>query len=238
MKRGFVQSPFLIHHPQQFRARPPTDRLPPTYAPNPKSTIRKLDDVLADTLCTLEGSPGTATDANGGEELSPVIKDTSMDSSMAMTPVGDSVELPSSPEIPSSPDTVDAKTPAGDEPAEPPRVLELEPWVWANTLISDLQDVVRSKDITDVSDDLSSWPSVSGEQIVKRSVAGEEYMATLITTANQTCESSPMALGRKRFVWKLMNQWLSSRPGALASWPALHWTIGQFWPFHSLMMSN
>ena len=191
MKRGFTGSPFLVNHPQQFRAKPPNDRLPSTYDPNPKLPTRKLEEVLSETMKSLEESsrPGL----EGREELSPLINnDVSVDSSMAMamTPVNDSMALPSSPDIPSSPDTVDLKPAPSEEPGDPPRVLEQEPWVWANTLISDLQEVVRSKDQPGGEDEGRPWASMSGGQVVQRAVAGVGYTATLISAPRQSRNSS------------------------------------------------
>lgn len=182
LKNGFVNSPFLIHLPQQFRTRPTEDRLPATYEPFPSPTVRKLDDVMTETLRYLEGNA-----TQGREELSPTLNEVSIDSSMMMSsPRAASPIAPSSPEIPSSPDTVDQKSAVVEDVAEPPRILELEPWVWVNTLIAGLQDLVRFKDVTAASAD--PWASTEDITVVRRVISDTMYMAAVLPGA-QSCES-------------------------------------------------
>lgn len=175
LKHGFVQSPLSVHMPAQFRAKPTKDQLPTGFEPNPKSAPRPLEQVLDEAEKSLNGQ--SPTQDGQRDEMSPVIQDTSIDSSMAMTPPADVSILPSSPEIPSSPDTVGngPRDAAEEEYKEPPRTLELEPWVWANTLLAGLQVALKMPDMVPVP--VEPWVPPSGVRVAKWSVEGADWHA-------------------------------------------------------------
>jgi len=176
LKNGFVKSPLLVHLPQQFRQRPPDDTLPGGYDANPKPVSRNMSEVLAETIRLLTGRSKRET----VQETPPVPVEESIDSSVDMSTIEDSGVIPSSPEIPSSPDTVSHKPYIKEEPEDPeePRVLELEPWVWANTLITSLKALVKSRDVG--AESLTGWRSIEGALVDTRIVDGREMTATIL----------------------------------------------------------
>jgi hypothetical protein len=179
MKNGFVKSPLLVHLPQQFRGKPPDDLLPAEFDPNPKPIQRSMSEVLAETVGLLTGrSKASGTDAPGSTAGRQRDFDESVDSSVAMTSMGDgsTAHRASTPEIPSSPDTV-SQSPTFKEDFQP-RVLELEPWVWANTLIAKLTTLVKSKDIA--TEMPTGWQSSEGMLMDTRHVNGHDMTAVII----------------------------------------------------------
>lgn len=177
LKNGFVRSPLLVHFPQQFRQRPPDDILPENFDANPRPKRRSMSEVLAETIRSLTGRSKRATETETVQETPPVQHEESNDSSVDMTVLDESGVVPSSPDIPSSPDTVSQK-PSIKEELEPPRVLELEPWVWANTLIASLKTLVKSKDIG--REESQGWKLSEGALVDTRMVDGREITAAIL----------------------------------------------------------
>jgi hypothetical protein len=177
LKNGFVKSPLLVHLPQQFRQRPPDDLLPEGFDPNPRPMQKSMTEVLGETIRSLTGRSKREQEDIHETQTPDIRPEESVDSSVAMSTLDESGVIPSSPEIPSSPDTVSQK-PSIKEEVEVPRVLELEPWVWANTLIASLETLVRSKD---VGQEISTgWKSVMGALVDTRTVDGKEMTAVIL----------------------------------------------------------
>ncbi|OCF61367.1 hypothetical protein L486_01015 [Kwoniella mangroviensis CBS 10435] len=162
MSNGFVRSSFHDHFPYLL-VRPPKDTLPSDHTTYPRKTTRSLDEVLKETSQELQidhprnvgvvDTPSVQANESLGSE------DTSMDMSISginevqdddgdLTPTGilsDDEEENEGISRFSSPDTVGNKYVSSEEEEEEvKRVMEKEPWVWANTLIRDLEGLVKS----------------------------------------------------------------------------------------------
>ncbi|WVW86265.1 hypothetical protein I302_108307 [Kwoniella bestiolae CBS 10118] len=157
MLNGFVHSSFHQHFPYLI-VRPPKDVLPDTYMTYPRKPTRALDEVLKETNEVLGmGNKKYIGDTPSVQANESLNSDTSMDMSISMTneddedgedgdltPTGILSEEEEEMSRFSSPDTVENRydtSEVGEE--EVKRVLEKEPWVWVNTLIRDLEGLVR-----------------------------------------------------------------------------------------------
>lgn len=138
-----------------------------------------MSEVLAETIRSLIGQSKRDT----VQETPPAPVEESIDSSVDMSTIEDSGIIPSSPditsspELPSSPDTVSQK-PSFKEEVEPPRILELEPWVWTNTLITSLKALVKSRDVG--IEGSIGWNLVEGDLVDTRIVDGREMTAAIL----------------------------------------------------------
>jgi len=179
MKHGFVKSPLLVHMPQQFRAKPTDDLLPDDFDANPRPTKRSMSEVLAETIRSLTGRSKPQVTEPEPSRQQEQEQEVSIDSSVDMSFLDASGVRASSPEIPSSPDTVSQKSTIKEE-VEMPRVKELEPWVWANTLVTQLKDLVKSRDIGQ--DAPTGWPGVEHALIDTRVVNGQNLTAFMYPT--------------------------------------------------------
>nr|XP_018260797.1 uncharacterized protein I303_06513 [Kwoniella dejecticola CBS 10117]OBR82955.1 hypothetical protein I303_06513 [Kwoniella dejecticola CBS 10117] len=171
MINGFVHSSFHSHFPY-LPVRPPKDFLADDYLRYPRRFTKGLEDVVKETQAELgigkkeiTYTPSTrANESLDSENTSTMSMDMSM--SLAhegnedqdidldaeddeddgdLTPTGiSSDEDDEEEELPSSPDTVAKKDPyALSEEEEVQRVIEKEPWVWANTLVRDLEKLIK-----------------------------------------------------------------------------------------------
>ncbi|WWC94956.1 hypothetical protein V866_001808 [Kwoniella sp. B9012] len=162
MLNGFVRSSFHDHFPYLI-VRPPKDTLPSDHATYPRISTRSLDDVLRETSQVLKidhpSHSAVADTPSVQANQSLDSENTSMDMSVSMThenhddngdltPTGilsDDEEEDEGISRFSSPDTVGNKYAVPEEEEEEvKRVMAKEPWVWANTLIRDLEGLVRS----------------------------------------------------------------------------------------------
>ncbi|OCF41363.1 hypothetical protein I317_04844 [Kwoniella heveanensis CBS 569] len=172
MQNGFVESSFHRHFPN-LPKRPPSDCLPDDYQCYPRSAVRKLEDILKETSERIDvhalhkarggsefGTPLTA--GNGGDESNDSTASMSKSMSMSMSlvegvsdgdhegditptqnlsPTEDLDDLSRA----SSPDTVEQKDDSHPiDEGEIRRSIEVEPWVWANTLVRDLEQLIKS----------------------------------------------------------------------------------------------
>ncbi|WWC91790.1 uncharacterized protein L201_006737 [Kwoniella dendrophila CBS 6074] len=162
MINGFVHSTFHNHFPYLL-VRPPKDYLPDDFETYSRKPIRSLEEVLKETTSELklDGKQIFTTpsimaneslDSTGSESLSMdmsismIHRNDHEDADGDLTPTGilsddddDDEDLRS--RI-SSPDTVEKKDYTSTE-EEVKRVIQKEPWVWANTLIRDLENLVK-----------------------------------------------------------------------------------------------
>ncbi|WVF72936.1 hypothetical protein IAT40_007754 [Kwoniella sp. CBS 6097] len=171
MQNGFVHSSFHRHFPNLLQ-RPPKDCLPDSAEYYPRQIVRRLSDVLKETSERLnvhqhlngrQSELGTPLTGKGEDESNDSTASMSMSMSMSMIEVeqeedheGDitpiralspTKDLDDLISRASSPDTVEQKdvdpyATATEE--EIKRFLEDEPWVWANTLVRDLNRLVKS----------------------------------------------------------------------------------------------
>jgi hypothetical protein len=75
-----------------------------------------------------------------------------------------------------------------------PRVLEKEPWVWANTLIAKLGELVKSRDVG--ADELTGW-SVSDDVLMDTHSASNGLRFTAVIAPTQTaCKSAEAEAGK------------------------------------------
>jgi hypothetical protein len=214
MKTSFVHSPLLVHFPSQFRARPPDDLLPLELETNPgpripqlaqvmqeflemwKETDKKEDILMTPSPTEVRQGPDESIDSNA-THMSPIKNPwagaggkAGLDpSSPRETEMG--ARSPSA-SIPSSPDTV-AEKPVVEYVPEP-RVLEKEPWVWANTLIAKLGELVKSRDVG--ADELTGW-SVSDDVLMDTHSASNGLRFTAVIAPTQTaCKSAEAEAGK------------------------------------------
>lgn len=207
IKTGFVHSPLLVHLPQQFRTRPPDDLLPTGFDPNPRSPEPQLQQVMRSFLDLWKASEHekkeerhkTPPPGNRQEE-SLLSSGSHMSASERPWAKGDDIspraarEQSVSISIPSSPDTVAEKPVVEYEPE--PRVLDQEPWVWANTLIANLQDLVKSKDVG--ADAPTGWPAIEGVLMDSYTAGSGLHFTAVIDPAQSTCMSFLDPLGASR----------------------------------------
>jgi hypothetical protein len=64
--------------------------------------------------------------------------------------------------------------------------LELEPWVWANTLIASLKALVKSRDVG--AEGSTGWRSIEGALVDTRIVDGREMTAAILP-GHEICKS-------------------------------------------------
>lgn len=195
MKTTFLHSELLVHFPQQFRARPPDDLLPNGFEPNPGPRIPQLAQVMQDFLDMWKETE-KKEDAKTPSPTE-ALPDESIESNATRTsPVRNpwawskaDVDPPSPGErsisIPSSPDTVAEKPIVEYEPE--PRELDKEPWVWANTLIADLKELVKSRDVGE--DRATGW-AVSDDVLLDSHVAGTGMHFTAVVDPTHTIRKS------------------------------------------------
>jgi hypothetical protein len=190
MKHGFVNSPLLVHVPQQFRLKPTDDLLPEEFDANPRPAKRSMSEVLAETIRSLTGRPRPQETEPEPSRQQDHEQEVSIDSSVDMSFIDASGMRASSPEIPSSPDTVSG-TPAVKEEVEIPRVIELEPWVWANTLVTRLKELVKPRNIGQ--DSPTGWPVVEHTLVDTRVVDGQNLTAFMYPTHEMGKSASRVA---------------------------------------------
>jgi len=165
--------------PQQFRAKPTDDLLPDDFDANPRPAKRSMSEVLAETIRSLTGRSKPQETEPEPSRQQEQEQEVSIDSSVDMSFLDASGARASSPEIPSSPDTVSQKSTIKEE-VEIPRVKELEPWVWANTLVTQLKDLVKSRAIGQ--DAPAGWPTLEHALVDTRVVNGQNLTAFMYPT--------------------------------------------------------
>ena len=154
LKSGFVASPLTEHFPNLF-VNPPKDLLDPSIFTPAPAPLRPLDDVLRDTTDRLNGTEGPKH-SPGPDAVSPSIRaDESAESAGWYKPETPEDTSNVMQEIPSSPDTVDHdhETPKVAE-GQADRHMELEPWVWANTLVKSCAEMIRDGSVSPSQDQL------------------------------------------------------------------------------------
>lgn len=130
LQNGFISSPFLRHFPNILK-RPPDEVLPADLQPNPHRHGRPLEEVLRETMSRLlQAREAVASPV-------PVVEESLSSQAMSESIDVEPTEIAS---VPSSPDTVDRPLPVEEQPVK--RRLEKEPWVWANTLVRELERLV------------------------------------------------------------------------------------------------
>ncbi|WVR07625.1 hypothetical protein IAU60_004667 [Kwoniella sp. DSM 27419] len=161
MKNGFVHSSFHWHFPHLLE-QPTRDSLPADFERYPRRPTRKLGDVLQETMTQLGmgmkqeiGTPSAQlnmsveSDASVSMSISGEMSISVLDPDASavgdITPMhfgagSDDDEMSRA----SSPDTVAGEEGVRDNEGEAPRSLVDEPWVWANTLVRDLQALVQA----------------------------------------------------------------------------------------------
>ena len=175
MQNGFLASPFQRYFPN-LPVRPPDDLLPASAILYPERSILPLADILRVTSSKLS-SPRVSLPVSQRtfDGTSPEQGDQSIDSSFAMS--SDANLTPTTPtkalsaDEMSSPDTVEVKK-AKEEVIV--RDIEMEPWVWANTLLAQCEDLVKHA-ISNPNDGPETSPNSldpgSGSFYAERSVA-------------------------------------------------------------------
>ena len=143
MQIGFVASPFQRNFPN-LPTGPPDDLLPATTDPHSNPYGRNLQDVLDDTLNKLSSSSGPMLPASQrtDDQASPSQWDQSIESTLAESSMAyESPTKALSMSAASSPDVMDMKQRI-EEPVVV-RHVEDEPWVWANTLLEQCEELVK-----------------------------------------------------------------------------------------------
>ncbi|WOO81875.1 uncharacterized protein LOC62_04G005390 [Vanrija pseudolonga] len=130
MKNGFVNSQFR----QNFPVGSANDLLPEGLPRPTTPTVLNLDSTIRNTLSRLTGSPRLPESVASP----PQAPDYSWSSSRA-SPRPDEPSF-----APSSPDTVGDNEKEPIAPEEPPRVLEREPFPWANSLVAACSAIIAS----------------------------------------------------------------------------------------------
>ncbi|OXG13990.1 hypothetical protein C366_04983 [Cryptococcus neoformans Tu401-1] len=162
MENGFVKPRFRRHFPDLLeRERPPQDLLPEEFISRlgVKPEKRLLSEVLQETLTCLKKPPGSGS--GYGSEAMPSQADqqsASQSMSMSLTAAGDDslfrdgfgvadLSLSSSADTIAAPkDDLAHQQEADGEEGEKTvaRVLEEEPWVWANTVVEKCEELVKN----------------------------------------------------------------------------------------------
>lgn len=162
MENGFVKPRFRRHFPDLLeRERPPQDLLPEEFISRlgVKPEKRLLSEVLQETLTCLKKPPGSGS--GYGSEAMPSQADqqsASQSMSMSLTAAEDDslfrdgfgvadLSLSSSADTVAVPkDDLAHQQEADGEEGEKTvaRVLEEEPWVWANTVVEKCEELVKN----------------------------------------------------------------------------------------------
>jgi hypothetical protein len=159
MKNGFVKSVFSVYFPDVL-PRPPIDEIPPALIPPPPAAPLSLDESIKQTLdklSTRRAHQASAETAMAPSEVShsqtqsrsSIVPSSPVDpldsasghyddSDVEMSGIADAT-MDDVSEVTDRPPVV-----RGDEgEGEPPRYMELEPWVWTNSLVKESEAVIR-----------------------------------------------------------------------------------------------
>ncbi|KAL1412364.1 hypothetical protein Q8F55_000108 [Vanrija albida] len=176
MKNGFVNSQFR----QNFPFGSANDVLPEGVAVRETPAVLNLDSTIRNTLTRLSGSSRLPESVASP----PAAPDYSWNSSRA-SPRADEGAMGEEPSFaPSSPDTVgdndEKREPA--VPEEPPRVLEREPFPWANSLAAACSTIICSSHPRTKAPDAASDHLVAAlpcPPIAERSVGSARWLVAL-----------------------------------------------------------
>nr|XP_019010398.1 uncharacterized protein I206_04867 [Kwoniella pini CBS 10737]OCF49179.1 hypothetical protein I206_04867 [Kwoniella pini CBS 10737] len=222
MINGFVHSSFHDHFPY-LSVRPPKDFLPDEFTRYTRKPNRNLDEVLKETQTELGiikkeimYTPSTKANeslnsTNGSESTMSmdmsmsVVEDEDNDEDVDrdLTPTG--ILSEDEEDLLSSPDTVERKNLyAVQEEEEIERKIEKEPWVWINTLVRDLEKLI--KDAIGLIDDGYNLPLNDGmrdkrivqgglwEVLVSKNDKDEQQIWLMYTS--DSASSSPSATAK------------------------------------------